>query len=178
MEHVRQYCDDMRKDSPHEAVHPQRAVMHALSAMPNLLGSATATVATLGETDSALRIYSIGDSGLSVWRWDSEGDLVPFPPYVMAAGARGSRGHTAVPLQDSSGGAWALRFQTRSQQSTFNAPLQLAKDPRYSNKIGEGSRTALPMQPGDLVLLATDGLLDNLWMADVQVGDARACANI
>jgi hypothetical protein len=57
-----------------------------------------------------------------------------------------------------------------SQQHSSPSPRRFAaKEERYSHRVDEGEVSELPVQPGDLVLATTDGLLDNLWMPDVQV---------
>lgn len=143
MKHTQAYCKERVQHAPDEPVDPQAAVASGLQTMPFLRGSATVTVATLGRVDSVLRVYNIGDSGLQVWRWDPHGALDPLLPLRAGSHAASSMPRT---------GAWRLVFHSESQQISFNAPLQLAKEAQYSHDINDGVVTTVHVQAGDLVL--------------------------
>jgi len=134
-------------------------------------GSATAVVATLG-SDSDLGVANLGDSGLRVLRWHSEAEF------------RGVR----------------IAHRTSEQQHSFNCPYQLSRLPepkdyerlqaqgqgklvRAVRSSRESRRQDVPassdlysfkVQYGDLILLGTDGLFDNLH--DQEICDIAGCA--
>lgn len=161
MKHTQAYCEERVRLSPGLPVNPKAAIEAGLRTMPNLLGSATATVATLGGDDAVLRVYNIGDSGLQVWRWDPEGALDPLPQRSPSTAAPGQRT-----------GAWRLRFHTESQQTSFNAPLQLAKDRQYSHEVKDGAVSTVTVQPGDLVLATVRG------RGSARPAPAHSCASV
>lgn len=53
----------------------------------------------------------------------------------------------------------------QSQQHDFNMPFQLATPgpEQYSDTSESATVYELELEPGDVVLLATDGVLDNMW---------------
>lgn len=56
-------------------------------------------------------------------------------------------------------------FVVQSQQHSFNMPFQLAcpGPDQYSDTCESATVYELELEPGDVVLLATDGVLDNMW---------------
>lgn len=56
-------------------------------------------------------------------------------------------------------------FVMQSQQHSFNMPFQLAcpGPDQYSDTCESATVYELELEPGDVVLLATDGVLDNMW---------------
>lgn len=56
-------------------------------------------------------------------------------------------------------------FASESQQHSFNMPFQLAcpGPDQYSDTCESATVYELELEPGDVVLLATDGVLDNMW---------------
>jgi len=60
-------------------------------------------------------------------------------------------------------------FRTESQQTRFNAPYQTTLRPTgdVDDMTHMAERTLVPVQDGDIILLATDGLWDNLWERDL-----------
>jgi protein phosphatase PTC7 len=52
-------------------------------------------------------------------------------------------------------------FRTKEQQHYFNCPFQLGSDSGDTPEAGDKSTT--PVQPGDLIVMASDGLWDNLF---------------
>lgn len=72
-------------------------------------------------------------------------------------------------------------FKTEVQQTRFNAPFQTTLRPNgnVDDMTPMAARTIIPIQEGDIIVLATDGILDNLWerdLVDTVVG--RLDANI
>lgn len=90
-----------------------------------VVGSCTATIATLDPTSGILRVAHLGDSGLMVVSRDSQ-----------------------------------LRLRTTEQQHVFNMPFQLGS--QSSDRPTHARRYELKLQRGDTVLLATDGVFDNV----------------
>lgn len=62
-----------------------------------------------------------------------------------------------------------MAMLTERQQSKFNAPLQLTLDPSGKPKgnPARASHQQVKVQPGDILIMATDGLWDNLYMEDI-----------
>jgi len=59
-------------------------------------------------------------------------------------------------------------YRSRRQQTEFNAPLQLASSGFGGNQPEEADvRCIADVEPGDVVVLGTDGLFDNLFDADI-----------
>jgi len=53
-----------------------------------------------------------------------------------------------------------IYFKTPDQQHYFNCPFQLGST--YEDKVKDGIAGEIPVHSGDYLILATDGLLDNL----------------
>ena len=108
------------------------------------LGTCTACIVALDGDE--LRAINVGDSGFSILRRqinpskDTE-ELNDDPPQ------------------------WSLYFQTTEQTHFFNCPFQLGTNSRDSPS--DGQQFNLPMQHGDLIFLATDGLIDNIFTAEL-----------
>lgn len=130
-------------------------------------GSATALVAALSE-EGDLGVANLGDSGLRVLRWHAAAD--------------GEGGNADVGVR--------VVFRTKEQQHSFNCPFQLARLPKpedFSRLRAEGHGAlvravqaaskyphrrqdapehadlySFKVQDGDLILLGTDGVFDNL----------------
>jgi hypothetical protein len=70
-----------------------------------------------------------------------------------------------VLLRRSDAGGWRVVARSATQMAAFNQPFQLGFAPgqqRHFQSPAQGETTALPVQAGDVVLAASDGLLDNL----------------
>lgn len=63
----------------------------------------------------------------------------------------------------------SVLFRTAVQQSRFNAPYQTTLRPNgdVDDMTHMAERSTLPVQAGDILLLATDGLWDNVWERDL-----------
>lgn len=57
-------------------------------------------------------------------------------------------------------------FRSKEQQHSFNFPYQLGTG--SSDRPAHASRVILSVQPGDLIVMGTDGLFDNLYDEDIQ----------
>ncbi|SJX60148.1 related to PTC7-type 2C protein phosphatase [Sporisorium reilianum f. sp. reilianum] len=126
---------------PEEAAAPNRilaeAFEHVLKEPLVVAGSATACILTLKSSDGTLRSANLGDSG-----------------FVILRQGTGKQG---------------VFYASPPQQLGFNTPLQLAKLPK--EWIQEGSISNTPkdaaawectLQHGDLIIVGTDGLFDNV----------------
>ena len=108
-------------------------ILHEAYRKTTALGTCTACLVSIDGTE--LRAINVGDSGFSVFR-------------------RTEDGTTEHPQ-------WALYFQTTEQTHFFNCPFQLGTNSKDSPS--DGQSFTIPVEHGDLVILATDGMLDNLF---------------
>jgi len=67
-------------------------------------------------------------------------------------------------------------FKSPSQQHSFNFPYQVSSLPKYSDNPMSAQTFNLEVAPGDTLILATDGMLDNLYPEEVAsiVHEAKA----
>lgn len=136
-------------------------------------GSSTATILTMESSTGTLRTANLGDSGFIILRSESgDGSNGNETGDAAGSGAPGRR-----PLA----GAF---YRSAPQQYSFNAPYQLSKLPpkmlqdwkRQAREAGQDPETvSLDAEPakadeytcqlkhGDLVVVATDGVWDNVW---------------
>ena len=112
-------------------------------------GSSTACVATIGH-DGNLRVINVGDSGLQVWRHNRPVSLLP--PHKLRL--------------DEAAKLWSSHLRTTEQQHYFNCPYQL--EVGGDDVPSKGQLLTFAPLPGDLVLLGTDGLFDNLFEGDIR----------
>jgi protein phosphatase PTC7 len=56
-----------------------------------------------------------------------------------------------------------LIFRSKEQQYQFNFPYQLSGEAKYSEKVEKAERHSIDVQEGDIIVLGTDGLFDNLF---------------
>lgn len=59
-------------------------------------------------------------------------------------------------------GAWQVAWESGSQQHEFNMPYQMSSDKEYSDTAQDADYSTVPVNPGDVIVQATDGLWDNL----------------
>lgn len=66
-------------------------------------------------------------------------------------------------------GGEGVVFRTEPQQRQFNQPFQLSSPRLYPRGTvpGEGRQYRVPVQEGDVLVLGSDGLFDNLWDGEV-----------
>ena len=110
------------------------------------LGTCTACIIALDGEE--LRAINVGDSGFSILRRQVDQDP--------------SR---AISEINDDPPQWALYFQTTEQTHFFNCPFQLGTNSRDSPS--DGQQFHLPMEHGDLIILATDGVIDNIFTAEM-----------
>jgi protein phosphatase PTC7 len=126
-------------------VDPQAALYHAWRAT-RVQGSSTAVMVTATHRGT-LRVCNMGDSGAVLLRQER-------PPVTD---------HAPAPLRaEEAAKLWRVLTSTTPQTHEFNFPKQLAatraSDSLASAQLGELTGAG----PGDVVLLASDGLFDNL----------------
>jgi len=113
-------------------------------------GSSTACVA-VARADGVLRVVNVGDSGLAVWRRARPPPGAAAPPLRLAEAAR----------------LWELVGDVPASSFGFNSPRQLAASRHHSHAVSDGAVVDFALRGGELVIAATDGVLDNLAPADV-----------
>ncbi|KAG5518993.1 hypothetical protein PMAC_002524 [Pneumocystis sp. 'macacae'] len=123
---------------------PTRALEQAYEGVQrdrSVAGGTTACVGQICSGTGRLLITNLGDSGCSVYR---EGRLF---------------------------------FASKTQTHFFNAPFQLSKVPEglrregksyLQNKVKDANEYSIYMKHGDLVVFATDGVLDNLFFKKIE----------
>ncbi|TYZ63339.1 hypothetical protein PybrP1_012878 [[Pythium] brassicae (nom. inval.)] len=114
-------------------------------------GSSTACIVQLHE--AALRTINLGDSGFLLCRLLSSSD------------DDDSAATNADSEDDEQTLKWQVVYEAPHQSHYFNCPYQLG----YNNGDSpeQGQRVELPTQDGDLIVLGTDGLFDNLFPAQI-----------
>lgn len=143
-----------------EPIHPLDVIMDAwhITTSDKIVGSSTICLATIDNKLNQLSYSNLGDCGLMVLRHiDSE-----------TAGYMRDRN---VPrhLRNND-----LRIAYLSQQQlrSFNLPYQLGysnipEHPGAFETPTDADTASIPVLPGDIVLLATDGLFDNLDLNEI-----------
>lgn len=118
-----------------------------------VIGSCTAMLAMLDVSRSQLVATNIGDSGLMVLR-DSNVSQI------------GSLAHKRV--LDNEG--WHIHYRSAQQLHDFNQPYQLGWAPGdealFETPI-DANLMRLPVEDGDIVLMASDGLFDNVFEKEI-----------
>ena len=110
------------------------------------VGTSTACLVRVG-TDGAIDALNVGDSGLRVFR-----------PAVEAAGA-------TTDASAANATRYRLILASAAQQHAFNFPYQLGTG--SEQQPADGHAYSCELRVGDMLLLATDGLYDNLYDADI-----------
>jgi protein phosphatase PTC7 len=129
---------------------PAAAVRAAHRAV-RLPGSSTATLLVAGAA-GALSTYNLGDGGAQLWR----------RARVLAA---------PMPLSLAEAGRlWSCDHETQPTTHGFNFPAQLAADAEISDLVvgPKALQSQWRASGGELLLLATDGVWDNLSAQDIR----------
>lgn len=93
------------------------------------------------QPSATLSVANLGDSGLRLFsRWSSDD-------------------------ADGESHSYRLRFATQEQQHEFNFPFQLGAE--STDRVSDAMTTQLEVRNGDIVLLGSDGLFDNVWGDDM-----------
>ncbi|EER02133.1 protein phosphatase 2c, putative [Perkinsus marinus ATCC 50983] len=61
----------------------------------------------------------------------------------------------------------SLAYRSEEQTFAFNAPYQLDRNQRISSPLRLAQKTRTRLEEGDMVVLASDGLWDNVFNKDV-----------
>lgn len=64
-------------------------------------------------------------------------------------------------------GSWAIVEEYVSIQWIFNMPFQLCKDPNFGDNPEIGDYRVIKIEHNDVILMATDGIWDNLFDSDI-----------
>jgi protein phosphatase PTC7 len=119
------------------------AVLQTAHAAVRLPGSSTACLLVAGARGE-LHHINVGDSGVQLWRY-SRPMGAPMPLSLPEAGR-----------------LWSCAATARMTTHEFNHPGQLAADAAYSDRPASGEQATWGARGGELLLLATDGVWDNL----------------
>lgn len=142
-----------------EPIHPLDAIMDAYSAtrQQKIVGSSTICLASID--NQTLTFSNIGDCGLMVLRhFDSE-----------TAGSYMRERNLPRHLRKND---LRIAFLSQQQLKAFNYPYQLGYSelPVHAGTFEsptDATTFSLPISPGDIILMATDGLFDNIDIDDI-----------
>jgi protein phosphatase PTC7 len=144
------------------SVHPLDIILDAwnLTTSEGIQGSATLCIATLDKQLNQLSYSNIGDCGLMVVR-------------RFYNEARGSlRDKVISPNERKTD--WKVAYISQQQLRSFNFPYQLGFSKVPSSEGGtvfetpnDADTASIPLVPGDIIILATDGLYDNLDLNEI-----------
>ena len=129
------------------------AVLQAAHRSTRVPGSSTALVVLAGQ-DGTIKSINVGDSSVQLWR----------------------RSRLATPTilsLEEAGRLWTCHHSAAITQHVFNTPRQLAASAHNSDRPTEGAVAAWPAAGGELLILGTDGLWDNLGEEEVRAVLAR-----
>jgi len=151
-----QSCSQMKRETE---LLPQQVLLEAWHKLQQSLvvGSCTACLVALHPHKSELRAANVGDSGFIIVR--------PSQP----RGREEPRGTLDASIASPSGRAYHVAFRSPQQLRAFNTPFQLGRastDPTVVESFFEtphdASLVRVPVRKGDLLVLASDGLFDNM----------------
>ena len=144
MQHAKDYVESTLSRDPHETL--DRAYEAVRSQ-----GSTTACIVSLdGKT---IRVSNIGDSGLLLFR------------YVQCDTEDNENNSRLSNTDNQTSGYWGLAFKTKDQQHYFNCPRQLGTN--SSDYPFNADEYEIQCLPGDIVVVVTDGVTDNLSVQDL-----------
>ena len=140
-----------------------------------IVGSSTACLVSLHPSKAELLAANVGDSGFLLLR----SRLAPKSKASKpdAQGTLGTLGtiDAYVGGSEGSGSSHHVAFRSPQQLRAFNAPFQLGRAP--DNELGapddrfetphDAALVRVPIRDGDVVVLATDGLFDNMPESEV-----------
>ena len=128
----------------------------------NIIGSSTACVAMFDGTWHQLHFSNLGDSGIIVLRHiDSE--------------VAGSLKRDRTVRREERKSDLRVAFVSQQQLKSFNHPYQLgwtgeelkSDESKSFKNASESCTTSIHIRRGDIILMATDGLLDNVDIDDI-----------
>jgi len=130
-----------------------RDALHAAATTNAEVGSCTACLAAVDTQTSLITTLNVGDS--AVWVLRQLGGA--------ATGSTGSGGGGG----EERGPVFSLVHRSKVQQHAFNTPYQLGTQSRDS--AADAELGVFAGRAGDVIVLASDGLFDNLSEADVRL---------
>jgi protein phosphatase PTC7 len=143
-----------------EVLHPIDVIMDAwhMTTQEKINGSSTICVATLDNKLNQLSYSNLGDGGLLILRHiDSE----------TSGYMRDRRVHPSSNNND-----LKIIYLSQQQLRSFNLPYQLGyssieEHPGSFEHPSDADTASIPVIPGDIIILATDGLFDNIDLDDI-----------
>ena len=159
-----------------EPMHPLDVIIEAWTATlsESIPGSCTICVATIDAELGLLNYSNLGDCGIMVIRRiDTEtagythkryGDRGSSTSSYSHMDNNSTKKHTESEMQ--------IVFLSQQQLKGFNLPYQLGCATEEGHPSGfetpaDADTGAVPIMPGDTIILATDGLFDNLHLDDI-----------
>jgi hypothetical protein len=151
---------------------PKVGMKVAAAAAKVFEGSSTFSVMVL--QDNKLTAANLGDSGFIVLRRDVETPVRAChrrrgEPGACLACERvnvpGAGGGGSSSSSSSTDSGWKVVFKSQEQQFKFNHPLQIGRSTLH--KAEDAINVSIPVRAGDVVVIGTDGLFDNLFVNDV-----------
>lgn len=141
-------------------MHPIDVIMDAwnMTTQERVNGSSTICVATLDRKLNQLSYSNIGDCGLAVIRHiDSE----------TAGYMRERQKPRHLRTND-----FRISYLSQQQLKSFNCPYQLGfsnvdEYPGVFETPADADTASIPVMPGDVILMATDGLFDNIDLDEI-----------
>lgn len=147
---IMQTVGEAAEDSVTSGVPPD-ALELIKAAYKNVKVQGSSTILTVVvRPDSTLDIRNLGDSGMQIWRHTEPLSLIASKNLRLEEAAK----------------LWSLEFETKEQCHDFNMPYQLM----YMGEDRPSDSQPYKFQPnaGDVVILATDGIWDNLYTHNIQ----------
>ncbi len=159
-----------------EPMHPLDVIIEAWTSTLSeaIPGSSTICVATIDAELGLLNYSNLGDCGIMVIRRiDTETAGYTHKMYgdrASTISAYGSKDSNYS--KKHSGSEMQIVFLSQQQLKGFNLPYQLgcATEPGHPSGFetpADADTGAVPIMPGDTIILATDGLFDNLHLDDI-----------
>ena len=144
-------------------IHPLDIILDAwnLTTGEGIEGSCTICVATLDKKLNQLSYSNLGDCGLMVVR------------HVENLTA-GSMRDLTLTNQGEKKTDFKIAYISQQLLRSFNLPYQLgyfklAESPQTFETPNDADTASIPVMPGDIIILATDGLYDNLDLQEILV---------
>jgi hypothetical protein len=142
-----------------------RSAMDAAHRLVRVPGSATAVLAQLDAASGKLCTANLGDSGLMVLRRGGGG------------GGGAAAGAAAAGTASAAASAASVVFRSRPLQHFFDCPLQLGACPEFVDATDGADQAEcrdVPVLPGDVIVMGSDGLWDNMFDGEVAEVVARS----
>ena len=133
-----------------------------ITSSESIVGSSTLCVATLGKKLNQLSYSNIGDCGLVVLRHVSESTEAG----TVGFSRQSQQSFNAIPQR------WRVAYLAQQQLRSFNLPYQLgfsnvSNAPNNFESPTDADTASIPVMPGDIIILATDGLFDNMDLHEI-----------